>query len=153
MSTDLFKSGLAIPGASRTDPRRSRRCVPATCRWCCCRCALETRFFTLPTAATELRVRVFPDKIHLDSHELDLTADEQTWGQHYWQQDWFAGNDTHRALRMRGGKSPIASARQRAAWIVRVLTPTNATQRPTAPIPSGQTLAVAPAFPTVVDRK
>ncbi len=54
---------------------------------------LETRFFTLADGTTELRVRVFPDKIHLDSHEPDLTADEQTWGQHYWQQDWLAGND------------------------------------------------------------
>ena len=55
---------------------------------------LETRFFTLADGTIELRVRVFPDKIHLDSHEPDLTADEQTWGQHYWQQNWLAGNDT-----------------------------------------------------------
>ena len=41
---------------------------------------LETRFFTLANGTTELRVRVFPDKIHLDSHEPELTADEQTWG-------------------------------------------------------------------------
>ena len=53
---------------------------------------LETRFFTLASGITELRVRVFPDKIHLDSHEPDLTADEQTWGQHYWEQNWRAGD-------------------------------------------------------------
>ena len=55
---------------------------------------LETRFFTLADRSTELRVRVFPDKIHLDSHEPDLTADEQTWGQHYWEQNWLAGDST-----------------------------------------------------------
>ena len=52
---------------------------------------LETRFFTLANGTTELRVRVFPDKIHLDSHEPELTADEQTWGRHYWQQNWRRG--------------------------------------------------------------
>ena len=75
---------------------------------------LETRFFTLADSSTELRVRVFPDKIHLDSHEPDLTADEQTWGQHYWEQNWRAGDLKAEARvppPMRGGRSPIGSAR------------------------------------------
>ena len=72
---------------------------------------LETRFFTLADGSTELRVRVFPDKIHLDSHEPDLTADEQTWGQHYWEQDWRAGDRHGARAPMRGGRSPIALAR------------------------------------------
>ena len=45
---------------------------------------LETRFFPLPDGSSELRVRVYPDKVHLDSHEPKLTADEVTWGQHFW---------------------------------------------------------------------
>ena len=100
---------------------------------------LETRFFTLADGGTELRVRVFPDKIHLDSHEPDLTTDEQTWGQHYWQQNWLAGSDT---TRDRDAWRQIADrfGARRAAWIVRVLQPTNAAQRPTAPTPAGTPL-------------
>ena len=96
----------------------------------------------------ELRVRIFPDKIHLDSHEPDLTADEQTWGQHYWQQDWLAGNDT---VARSDAWRQIAdrSGANRAAWIIRVLQPTNADQRPTSPTPAGHPLTVAPAFPAV----
>ena len=30
---------------------------------------LETRFFPLPDGRTELRVRVYPDKVHIDSHD------------------------------------------------------------------------------------
>src|SRR3954467_15479112 len=54
---------------------------------------LETRFAEVPGTGTELRVRVFPDTVHLDSHEPDLTAGEQDWGRHYWAQDWRAGAD------------------------------------------------------------
>jgi hypothetical protein len=49
---------------------------------------LETRFFAQPHGGSELRVRVYPDKVHLDSHEVELTLDERDWGVHYWQQDW-----------------------------------------------------------------
>ena len=38
---------------------------------------LETRVFTLSADAVELRIRVIPDRIHLDTHEPELTADER----------------------------------------------------------------------------
>src|SRR6185295_18666483 len=91
---------------------------------------LETRFFTLANGTKELRVRIYPDKIHIDSHERDFTADEQTWGQHYWQQDWLAGSDaTARSAAWRQLADRFGAPR--AAWIVRSVTPTNNADRPT----------------------
>lgn len=146
MSTDFFKSGFAIPGAGAGTSAQSL--CPSDVPLVLLPVRLETRFFTLANGSIELRVRIFPDKIHLDSHEADLTANEQTWGQHYWQQDWLAGNDTvarsdaWRQIADRFGAN-------RAAWIIRVLQPTNASQRPTSPAPAGHPLTVAPAFPSI----
>ena len=41
---------------------------------------LETRFFRKPNNKWELRVRVYPDDIHVDSHEPELTSSEVEWG-------------------------------------------------------------------------
>src|SRR3954471_9972174 len=92
--SDLFKSGFAIPSAGATTTPAPSLC-PGDLPLVLLPVRLETRFFTLPTGVIELRVRVFPDKIHLDSHEPDLTVDEQTWGQHYWQQNWNAAGDAN----------------------------------------------------------
>ena len=49
---------------------------------------LETRFFPQPDGGAELRVRVYPDKIHIDAHEPGLIDQELTWGKHFWEQTW-----------------------------------------------------------------
>jgi hypothetical protein len=109
---------------------------------------LETRFFTLPGNVTELRVRIYPDKIHFDSHEPDLLPTERDWGVHYWQQDWRAGNDANaRATAWRQLADRFGA--ERAAWIQRVLRPTNQQARPTAPVSPNLLLPVAPIFPAV----
>jgi hypothetical protein len=111
---------------------------------------LETRFFTftLPGSVTELRVRIYPDKFHLDSHEPDLLPGERDWGMHYWQQDWRAGNDADaRATAWRQLADRFGA--ERAAWIQRVLRPTNPRARPTAQVSPNQPLPVAPIFPAV----
>ena len=142
MSTALTVDGMTSPTATPT---------PVFCR-----CdlplvllpvRLETRFFALPDNVTELRVRVYPDKIHLDAHEPDLLPSEQEWGAHYWEQDWRAGNDqTARAAAW----SQLADRfGERAAWIARMLQPTNPQQRPTAPVPTSLPLPVVPQLPTV----
>jgi hypothetical protein len=147
--TDLFKSSFAIPAARANV---SALAAPATPPPSLCPgdlplvllpVRLETRFFPVGDGSTELRVRVFPDKIHLDSHERDLTADEQAWGQHYWQQNWLAGSDTQ-AVATAWRQIADRFGDKRAAWIARVLEPTNAAQRAPAVTPVFPAITVAP---------
>src|SRR5215469_14735074 len=54
---------------------------------------IETAY--LPGAAgTDLVVCVYPDDIHVDTHEPELTAAELAAGTAYWQAVWGAGPDT-----------------------------------------------------------
>src|SRR3712207_9174032 len=98
---------------------------------------LETRFFRADNAM-ELRIRVYPDKIHVDSHETLLTVAERDWGRHFWDQVWRSGRiaDTEarawRQLAERYGP-------ERAGWIARQSRPTNLDRRPTAPVPANAT--------------
>lgn len=85
---------------------------------------LETRFFPQTDGTQELRIRVFPDQIHVDAHEPQLTAGEIEWGQHFWRQTWLAGADESRR---RAAWQQLADRFEaaRAAWIARELRPTN----------------------------
>lgn len=84
---------------------------------------LETRF-----TESQLLVRIYPDELHIDSHEPPLTADEDLWGRHYWTSVWAARGDepdehaAWDALAERYGH-------ERAAWIARVLEPLNPGER------------------------
>ncbi|MFJ6572108.1 hypothetical protein ACIQNU_32360 [Streptomyces sp. NPDC091292] len=85
---------------------------------------LETRF-----TATELLVRIYPDEIHIDTHEPALTADEDLYGRRYWQGMWNARGD--------GPAEDAAWAElagrfghERAGWIARVLEPVNPAEQP-----------------------
>lgn len=85
---------------------------------------LETRFFPQPDGSSELRVRVYPDRVHIDSHERGLTQAEKTWGEHYWQQIFQAGDD--RAGQLAAWRQLVERYdAQRAAWIARLLRPQN----------------------------
>jgi hypothetical protein len=82
---------------------------------------LETRFF-----ANELRVRIYPDKVHLDSHDPALDADELLWGKRFWELQWPDQQKQREAWRMLAGRFGV----ERAAWVARALTPTNLSTRP-----------------------
>jgi hypothetical protein len=148
---DYFKSPVAIPVTGAGMPAAAL--CPGDLPLVLLPVRLETRFFTLATGATELRVRVFPDKIHLDSHEPELTADEQTWGRHYWEQNWRAGDLTTEdgAAAAADGWRQLADrfGANRAGWIARVLQPANASERPGMPAPQGTVLTPAPVFPSI----
>ncbi|MEO8630677.1 MAG: hypothetical protein ABI612_21650, partial [Betaproteobacteria bacterium] len=146
MNAPLFNSNLALAAAA-SDPASPSLC-PSDAPLVLLPIRLETRFFTLPNAAVELRVRIYPDKIHLDSHEPDLLPGERDWGVHYWEQDWRAGNDAA-ARSVAWAQLADRFGAARAAWIARLLTPTNPQQRPATPVAAAQPLPVAPVFPAV----
>ena len=108
---------------------------------------LETRFFALADGSSELRVRVYPDTVHIDTHEPELTVDELTWGRHFWEQTWRAANDEER------GKTAWRQLADRfdpprAAWIARALKPLNPEDRPSDPIGADQPLPKPARFPS-----
>ena len=87
---------------------------------------LETRFF-----GQELRIRVFPDKIHVDTHEPELTADEVEWGKHFHTLLWNA--TTEEARKNAWQQLADRYGAERASWVARQLTPTNPAERPAKP--------------------
>lgn len=105
---------------------------------------LETRFFAQPDGTQELRIRVFPDQIHVDAHEPQLTEGEIEWGQHFWRQTWLAGADD---TRRRAAWQQLADRHEapRAAWIAHATQPTN---RP-GPDPAQPGM---PSFPELTPR-
>ncbi len=144
MSTP-FKSSFIIPGEGTSPPPATVLC-PSDLPLVLLPVRLETRFIMQTDGSAILKVRIYPDKIHIDSHERDLTPDEVTWGKNYWEQDWRAGSDAEaRAAAWRQIADRLTA--ERAAWVVRSLQPTNT--RPTSPTPPGQALATPPAYPDV----
>ena len=98
---------------------------------------IETRFFD---GGSQLRVRIYPDQIHVDAHEPELTAAEADSGRTYWRAR-FGADAAAETVAWRELARKLGAAR--AAYVARVLTPTNAASA--AP-------GVAPKFPTVKSR-
>ncbi|MEV5081171.1 hypothetical protein AB0K74_20805 [Streptomyces sp. NPDC056159] len=101
---------------------------------------LETRLRPDGGRPDTLQVRIFPDDIHVDSHEPLPTDGEIQQGKRYWRTVFRAGRTENAAgdrVRIRLGAweqlcGTLGPARAR--WIVRVLTPT-ADNRPELPLP------------------
>ena len=69
---------------------------------------LETRFFPQAGGASELRIRIYPDKVQIDTHETALTPDERDWGEHYWTAGLARRRRCHRARRgMEPARHPL----------------------------------------------
>src|SRR5262252_2741214 len=105
---------------------------------------LETRFFIEPSGEGQLLVRVYPDKIHIDTHEPELTQDEVTWGKHFWEQTWRAATN-EAARKTAWNQLAERFGAPRAAWVAQALWPLNQGERPTEPIES---LPQPISFPT-----
>ena len=93
---------------------------------------LEARYFN---SGKELRIRIFPDQIHADAHEPELTAAEREAGIAYWNAVFASPDSAKRTTAPWEDLCSVVGA-QRAAWIARALKPTNVAQLGRQPTPS-----------------
>jgi hypothetical protein len=100
---------------------------------------LEARFFA---DGTEMRVRIYPDQIHVDAHEPELTTAERDAAMVYWHARFAQPDAVQRGPEAWNQLVGRVGAR-RAAWLAQALTPVNIAQ-------IGR--AVLPQFPTVALR-
>ncbi|MDH4110203.1 MAG: hypothetical protein OEW35_18120, partial [Gammaproteobacteria bacterium] len=87
---------------------------------------VETRFAARRTGpGTDLLLRVYPDDIHLDSHEPALTEEEEHRGKDFWAHVAAAPTGTDRQEHIRQGWQRLTEqfGTTRAAWIAHVLDP------------------------------
>ncbi|MET0999598.1 MAG: hypothetical protein ABWX73_12845 [Marmoricola sp.] len=98
---------------------------------------LETRF----DSDTKLRIRVFPDQLHIDGHDPALTAAETEGARWYWDQRWAAGLDDTTVAKEAWAGLTSKFRPGRATYLVKAMTPTNT--------PADG----APAFPDVPSRE
>ena len=108
---------------------------------------LETRF-TQEAGEFYLCVRIYPDDIHLDSHEPLLTEEEVVWGQQLWEQIWRSGRDPAMEEAIQEELAERFGA-GRAAWIAKTLKPLNPQDRSDEP----GSLPVKPVYPEVETRE
>jgi hypothetical protein len=82
---------------------------------------LETCFLPIAgTTKTALLLRIYPDDIHLDRHEPDLTSEERHWAKAFWEKAGAAGV---KEQQIKEAWLHVASrfGTRRAAWIVHAL--------------------------------
>ena len=126
---DLSRSVAGLIDAIGLDDLRAESDVPIA--------LLPVRIETRSTAGrAQLRVRIYPDDIHVDQHDRGLSDEERAAGIDYWTAVWAAENrDAVEALVAKVGT-------RRAAWVATALTPDNLAARPDA----------APRFPATGPR-
>src|SRR5215207_8408517 len=128
---------------------------------------LEVRWWR-PSVPPELRVRIFPDLLHADGHQPELTAVEQELGRAFWVRCWRAGPDPLLlAAPAPDGPTPVTGSAGRdaafawlagqlgpwrAAWVASQMRPLNDALAPRSPVPDNRPLLPPPSFPTLTER-
>lgn len=96
----------------------------------------------------ELWIRIFPDDIAVHTHEEELTPTELEAARIFWEHIWHAAdNESLRIGAWRGlvsGRGP-----ERAAWIAKIMTPTNPEDKPSSEVAAEDNLPVEPNFPDI----
>ena len=94
---------------------------------------IETRFFQSLAGSYTIKVRVYPDTIHVDTHEAGVTESEAEWGRHYWLTVWRASTDVERR-KAAWRQFAERYEPQRASWIAWHLRPLNSGDSPKSAI-------------------
>lgn len=115
---------------------------------------LETRFMDIGDGVSQLWVRIYPDQIAINTHEPELTDQEITDAETYWNAVWRAGNPPPSLDAAKAPWRGLVSlyGAPRAAWLALAMTPTNINQQPAAPTPDGSDPNPEPVFPTPAKR-
>lgn len=79
---------------------------------------IETRF-----RGAELHIRVFPDAVHIDTHEPAVTPDECAAGKRYWEAVYDPAGAATGELRAWQQLAELLGS-ERAAWVARTMRPT-----------------------------
>lgn len=129
-----------------TDPSELLENLRGTLPICLLPVRLETRF-QRAGRRTELLIRIYPDDIHVDTHEPELTDDEERVGKSFWEATWRAGGSETEELTawqvLCGALGP-----ERAGWVANALTPSNDPHdRPSTPMAADDDLPTSPDFP------
>ncbi len=91
---------------------------------------LETRF---TTDGSTVKVRIYPDDVHVDRLDPGVSDAERSAGTAYWTAVWAGGP----AAEQNAWRTLIQAVhRDRAAWVAYALTPTNQEDRPDPPAPA-----------------
>ena len=80
---------------------------------------IETRF---SPQRDRLLIRIYPDQIHIDSHNIPLTPKEIALGQAFWLRTWAAPDDETERDAAWAALVDVLGPR-RAAWVARSLRP------------------------------
>jgi hypothetical protein len=108
---------------------------------------LETRFVPAGTQV-DFCVRIYPDDLHVETHEPELLDTELIHGRHAWEQIWRASEDE---ARRKAAWAQLAQrfGPRRAAWILRATRPANPQDRPAVTVADEQPLPSSPRFTEV----
>jgi hypothetical protein len=108
---------------------------------------IEAAYLPGANGGKDLAIRVYPDDLHVDSHEQELTAAELAAGTTYWKAVWGAGSNTDR---LNNAWNAVVQKLKpsRAAWAVEVLTPAVPRLTDETPLDQPQPTPPLPTVPT-----